>query len=249
MKSGPTLNAWTRRPRPRSASSRPSVMDVLPTPVDTPATTRMRIIAALLTAPPSELAVSAGAGREALRAGDALPGIERRGADQVLAAEGGGEAGAQRLVGRAAVAADAERREGRDRGGERFGFVTRLAARHDAVRQTDGPGLAPVHRSAGPDPIERAPEPDQRGQAHRAAVDQRDTPAPVEHAHHGVGLDDAEVAPERQLEASGDGVTRDRRQPGLRREHACGTHRPVAVRDPALPRPGCHRLQIGARAE
>src|SRR5437867_791113 len=158
MKSGPTLNAWTRRPRRRRASSRPSVMDVLPTPVDTPATTRMRIIAALLTAPPSELAVSAGAGREALRAGDALPGIERRGADQVLAAEGGGEAGAQRLVGRAAVAADAERREGRDRGGERFGVVARLAARHDAVRQTDGPGLGRVQPSARlPPPSDRRP--------------------------------------------------------------------------------------------
>src|SRR5262245_36872739 len=39
MKSGPTLNAWTARPRRRNASSKPSVTVVLPTPLDTPATT------------------------------------------------------------------------------------------------------------------------------------------------------------------------------------------------------------------
>src|SRR5215470_13573652 len=40
MKSGPTLKAWTVRPRRRNASSRPRVTVVLPTPLATPATTR-----------------------------------------------------------------------------------------------------------------------------------------------------------------------------------------------------------------
>src|SRR5215470_19173162 len=42
MKSGPTLNAWTTRPRRRNASRRPSVTVVLPTPLATPAITRTR---------------------------------------------------------------------------------------------------------------------------------------------------------------------------------------------------------------
>ena len=42
MKSGPTLNACTASPRRRSVSSRPSVIDVLPTPLETPAITTAR---------------------------------------------------------------------------------------------------------------------------------------------------------------------------------------------------------------
>src|SRR5213082_2513018 len=44
MKSGPTLNAWTARPRRRSASSSPSVSDVFPTPDATPAITSARMV-------------------------------------------------------------------------------------------------------------------------------------------------------------------------------------------------------------
>src|SRR5712692_8569869 len=43
MKSGPTLNACTRRPRRRYASSRPSVTVVFPTPLAVPAMTRARV--------------------------------------------------------------------------------------------------------------------------------------------------------------------------------------------------------------
>jgi cell division protein ZapA (FtsZ GTPase activity inhibitor) len=101
--------------------------------------------------------VAAGAGREALRAGDALAGVERGGADLVLAAQGGGEASTQRFKGRATIAADAVRWEGRDRGGERFGFVTRLPARHDAVGQPHAESFARAHAPAGQDQIEGAP--------------------------------------------------------------------------------------------
>src|SRR5204863_10139435 len=42
MKSGPTLNACMVKPRRRNASSSPSVIVVLPTPLDTPAMTSTR---------------------------------------------------------------------------------------------------------------------------------------------------------------------------------------------------------------
>src|SRR5438093_6332616 len=47
MKSGPTLNACTTRPRRRKASSNPSVTVVFPTPLAVPATTRMRATSGL----------------------------------------------------------------------------------------------------------------------------------------------------------------------------------------------------------
>src|SRR5215475_13426052 len=109
MKSGPTLNACVRRPRRRSVSSRPSVRDVLPTPVEAPATTTTRIVRAL------EFSVAPGARCEALRAGEALAGIERGGAQPVFAAECGGQASTDRLVGRAAIAAHAARWKARNR--------------------------------------------------------------------------------------------------------------------------------------
>src|SRR5262249_17891731 len=59
---------------------------------------------------PLELSVAAGAGGEALRAREALAGVERGGAELVLAAEGRRQACTDRLVRRAAVAAHAARR-------------------------------------------------------------------------------------------------------------------------------------------
>src|SRR5262245_49879208 len=111
-------------------------MEVLPTPVEIPATTSRRAIV------PLELPVPAGAGREALRPGEALAGVERGGAKLVFAAEGRRQANADRLVSRAAIAAHTARREGRNRGGERFGLLARLAARHHAVGQAHRVGFA-----------------------------------------------------------------------------------------------------------
>ena len=54
-------------------------------------------------------------------------------------------------------------------------------------------------------------DPDQPRQPHRPAVDQRHAPAPAEHPEHRALLGDPQVAPQRQLEPAGDGVTRDRR--------------------------------------
>src|SRR5207249_4145229 len=98
--------------------------------------------------------------------------------------------------------------EGGERARERLGFLARLALRHDPAREADALGLARVHRPAREDQIERAAEADDRRQSRRAAVDQRHAPAAVEDAHDRVLLDHAEIAPEGQLEAAGDGVTR-----------------------------------------
>src|SRR5262249_31319816 len=124
-------------------------MDVLPTPVEVPATTSRLAIVRL------ELSVPAGARGEALGTGEALAGVEGRRAELIFAAERGGKASADRLMGRAAVAANAVRWERRDRRGEGFGFAARFAARHHAVGQAHGFGFARVHGAARHDQVER----------------------------------------------------------------------------------------------
>src|SRR5437879_943516 len=44
MKSGPTLNGWTTKPRRRRAAITPTEIDVLPTPLWVPATTSAFIV-------------------------------------------------------------------------------------------------------------------------------------------------------------------------------------------------------------
>ena len=90
---------------------------------------------------------------------------------------------------------------------------------------------------------------DQARQADRAAVDQRDAEAPAEHAEHGVGRGHPEVAPHRQLQPPGHGMSfhggDDRfgeRQPG-------GTHRPWSVLGHPVPGPAGDGLEIGTGAE
>ena len=61
---------------------------------------------------------------------------------------------------------------------------------------------------------------DEAGQPDGAAVDQRDAPAPAEHAEHRVAGGDAQVAPERELEPAGDRVALDRRDHRLVEQHA-----------------------------
>src|SRR2546425_326590 len=76
------------------------------------------------------------------------------------------------------------------------------------------------HTPPGEDHVHRVAVTDQPGQTHRAEVDQRHAPAPAEDAEDGVGGRHAEVAPERQLEATRDGVALDRGEDGLREQHA-----------------------------
>src|SRR5438093_8301 len=110
-------------------------------------------------------------------------------------------------------------------------------------------GLARVHRPAREDQIERAAEADDRRQSHRAAVDQRQAPAAVEDAHDRILLDHAEIAPEGQLEAARDSVTRHGGDHRLGEPHARRAHRPLAVRAGVPRRRRREGLEIEARAE
>src|SRR5207244_1318354 len=179
----------------------------------------------------------------------ALAGGRGPHAERVLASQRRDQPRADRLVGRLPVAPDAVRREGGDRARERLGFLARLALRHDPAREADALGLARVHRPAREDQIERAAEADDRRQSHRAAVEQRDAPAAVEDAHDRVLLDHAEVAPEGQLEAAGDGVARHGGDHRLAEPHARRAHGPFAVRAGVLRRRRRDGLEIEARAE
>ncbi len=89
----------------------------------------------------------------------------------------------------------------------------------------------------------------QAGETHGPAVHQRHAPAAAVDAEHGVPCGDAQVAPERQLEAAGDGVALHRGDHRLREQHARGAHRPVAVGCRAVAAAARHRLEVGARTE
>ena len=93
--------------------------------------------------------------------------------------------------------------------------------------------------------------PDEAHEADRAAVHQRNAPAPTEDAEHGVLGRDAEVAPGGELETARDGVPLDRRDDGLAEEHPRRPHRTVPVRRDAAHarRVIPHRLQVGPGAE
>ncbi len=91
--------------------------------------------------------------------------------------------------------------------------------------------------------------PDEPGQADGAAVDQRDTPPPAVHAEDGVAGGDAQIAPQRELEPAGDGMTFHRRDDGLVEQHAGRAHRPVAVGRGPVAAAGRDRLEVGAGAE
>ena len=130
-----------------------------------------------------------------------------------------------------------------------MGLLTGLAMGHDPVREADALGLARVHRPARQDQIERSAQTDDRRQPHRSAVDERDAPPAVEDAHDRVLLDHAQVAPEGQLEAAGDGVARHGGDHRLAEPHARRAHRSLAVHPGEPPRGRGEGLQIVPRAE
>jgi len=68
-----------------------------------------------------------------------------------------------------------------------------------------------------------------RGNRTRPAVDQRHPPAAAEDPEHGVGLGHPQVAPQRQLEATGDGVARHRGNHRLGQHQPARAHRRIAV--------------------
>jgi hypothetical protein len=84
-------------------------------------------------------------------------------------------------------------------------------------------------------------------QTHRAAVDERHAPAAAKDAEHGARLDDAQIAPQRQLETASNSVAADGRNPRLLGLEARRSERSCARRlqaDRVV-----ERTQIGARAK
>ena len=93
---------------------------------------------------------------------------------------------------------------------------------------------------------------DQPGEPNGSAIHQRDAPAAAIDAEDGVFSSDPQVAPDRQLQATGHGVSLDGGDHRLFQQHSRGANGAVAVGlHPA--RPGgvrlLHRLEIRARAE
>src|SRR6185369_2924615 len=194
---------------PSSVSSRPSATSretastahTVPNRLLTPSTLTPGIAAPIAPASRSELSVPAGAGGEATRALLALAGVVRRLAERELVAE--------RLPGRAPIAAHAARRKFGDAPRERLGLLARPARRHDAVGEAEGERFARVHRPSGQDHIERARQTDKPWQPHGAAVDERDAPPATEDAEHRRPSRHPQVAHQRQLETAGDRVALD----------------------------------------
>ena len=91
---------------------------------------------------------------------------------------------------------------------------------------------------------------DEARQPHRAAVDQRHAPAPAEDAEHRVLLDDAQIAPQRELQPAGDRIARDGGDHRLVSSIRVGPIGPIAVslRVVGAAR-AADRLEVGAGAE
>src|SRR3990170_4675916 len=159
--------------------------------------------------------------------------------ERPVAADPAGEAGGARprlrqvevplAVGRHPVGPQAGLREARDLAGELLGLGPRLALGHHAVGQPPLERLGRADGPAGEDHVERAAHADEPRQADRAAVDEGGTPAPAEDAELRAFVHHAEVAPEGQLQAPGDGVAVNGRDDGLAQKHPAGTHRAVPL--------------------
>src|SRR5213592_4351424 len=157
-------------------------------------------VGAMSGPPRSKSPVPPGAGREARGALAALARVDRHLAELELSSQRRLERDALTLVGRAAVAEHAARRERGDLRGQRLCRRARLAPGHDAVGEADSLRFTGIYGATREDQIERAAEADQPRQPHGPAVDQWHAPAPAEHTEHGVLLQHAQIAPERQLD-------------------------------------------------
>ena len=134
--------------------------------------------------------------------------------------------------------------------GETLRLGPRLTDRHDSVDQAHPLGLPGVDGAPGEDEVHRTAGPDQLRQPHRPAVDQWHAPAAAEDPEHRVTGGDAQVAPGRELQATGHRVALDRGDDGLGQPHPGGPHRAVGgegIDDVALRR--TDGLEVGAGAE
>src|SRR5258708_18724898 len=157
----------------------------------------------------SDVPEIAAAALAASEAGGALARLrlQRRHAEAALVREGFAELEVPLLVGRAPIGPHAELRELRDHLGQRLGFGERLAFGHQPVGEPPLESLARADLAASQDHVERTAVTDQARQTNGAAVDQRDAPAPAEHAEPGPLGRHPQVAPQRELEPARHGIT------------------------------------------
>ncbi len=130
---------------------------------------------------------------------------------------------------------------------DRFGeCISGLA---QLVGQAHAEGLFAGHTAPGQDQVHGVTLADQPRQTHGAAIHQRHAPAPAVHAEDRVACRHPQIAPERELQAAGNGVTLhggDHRlaepQPGRAHGTIAGAFHPIAAARG-------HGLQVGAGAE
>ncbi len=114
----------------------------------------------------------------------------------------------------------------------------------DLVDEADPVRLLGADRAAGEDHLQGTPHADDAGQTLGAAVDQGHAPAALEEPEGRVAGGDPQVAPERQLDPSGQAPALDRGDRRLRGGEAGRAHRAVGMGDVEV-----HRLQVGPGAE
>jgi len=195
--------------------------------------------------------VPAGAAGKARRAGGAF-GRHHGHALHAFMAQRLGQRQVPLPIGRSPVGQQALLRKRRQLARQLQRRLQRATAGHHAVDQAHGQRLVGAHRAAGQDQIQRPPHADDARQPHRAAVDQRHTPAAAEHAQRGVGIGHPQVGQQGQLQPAGHGVALDGGDQRLGQRHARGPHGRVGpalrVQLVAQCRVG-HRRQVGAGAK
>jgi len=118
-----------------------------------------------------------------------------------------------------------------------------------ALDETDLQRFLGGHGAASKDQVEGPTVPDEAGQAHRAEIDQGHAKPAIEDAQRRTTRGHPEVAPQRKLQPTGDGVALDRRDHRLAQHHPRRAHRTLARFAQPVARAGGERLQVKARAE
>ncbi len=191
--------------------------------------------------------MTAGPGRESTRALDGFS--ERGGSELELLCERGREIEIVLQIRAHSIRAQRSLGELGELLGKLLRCGERAAGGNHAVDETDRERLGGRDRAPGQDQIQSAREADQAREPDGAAVDQRNAEATAEHAEDRVVIGDAEVTPQRELQATGDCMTGDRCDHWLPEEHSRRSHRSVAVRGDAIRVARGQRLEIRTGAE
>jgi hypothetical protein len=121
------------------------------------------------------------------------------------------------------------------------------AGLHDLGQQAHSQRLGVLDDAPGEDEVQAATQADDAGQALRSAIDERDPPAPLGEAELRPLGRDAQVAPQRQLQAAGQAPAGDRGDRGLGRRQTGEAQRAARVGEARGE--GLDRLEVGPGAE